>query len=282
MKNTGFRAGRLRLFFLLLALLAVGAYSPVSFAAERQEVKVPVGEGRELPGVLFIPSAPGPVPAVLVLHTRGGLAQADISYAANLAQAGFVSLAVSYYPNPKYDPRLLHHPGYIDDLVRVVDYLQGRPEVQGKPIGAVGFSLGPAKGIMLAARHSGIKTVVGYYGVYDLRILPQARGRSSYPPMPVDVATQVGAPVLLLHGTADDETPLSQAESMRDALQKAGKVVELVVYPGVHHTFERGLSAVTPCGRSRDGYTYCLDTRAKEDAWNRTLAWLRKYLPATP
>lgn len=72
----------------------------------------------------------------------------------------------------------------------------------------VGFSLGVAKGVLLAARHPGIKAVVGYYGVYDLRTLPQTRGRRSAPPMAVDVAAQVGALVLLLHGEWDDETPL--------------------------------------------------------------------------
>jgi carboxymethylenebutenolidase len=272
---TGIRKASLRLF-VCLAILAVVVYPSVSLTAERQEVKVPVGESHELGGVLFVPSAPGPAPAVLVLHTRGGLLQADVSYAEELARAGFVSLAVSYYPNPKYDALLLQHPGYIEELARVVDYLQARPEVQGKPVGVVGFSLG-SKGISVAARHSGVKAVVSYYGVYDLRILPQAKGVSRYPPMPVDVAAQVGAPVLLLHGAQDDETPLSQAESMRDALVKAGKVVELVVYPQATHAFDRGFGRGLT-DRTREGYTYRLDQYAKQDAWNRTLAWFRKYL----
>lgn len=232
-------------------------------------------------GTLFIPPAT-PAPAILVLHTRGGLEVEDVSYAENLSKAGFVSLAVSYYPNPKYDQNLRGHPGLAGDLVPVVNNLQARPEVQGKPIGVVGFSLGPFHGVMLAARHSGIKAVVGYYGVYDLRIAPQTKGRSSYPPMPVDKAAQVGAPVLLLHGDSDDETPLNQAESMRDALQKGGKVVELVVYRGAYHRFDRGMASGGRCGRSREGYYYCVDAGASLDAWNRTLAWFRKYLTATP
>ncbi len=261
------------------AMLAACLCGPVFASAGSEEVRVPVGEGRVLNGTLFLPSRSGPAPAVLVLHTSGGLQSADLAYAADLAQAGFVSLAV-HYLNPRWEGKF-HHPGYIRDLVLVVDYLQARPEVQGRPIGVVGFSLG-SKGVLLAARHPGIKAVVSYYGVYDLRILPQTRGRSSYPTMPVDVAAEVGAPVLLLHGEWDDETPLSQAEAMREALLKAGKVVELVVYPKAYHRFERGPVASTSGGRIREGYTYRLDEKAKQDAWTRTLAWFRKYLTALP
>lgn len=174
------------------------------------------------------------------------------------------------------------HPGYIRDLALAVDYLQARPEVQGRPIGIVGFSLG-SKGIQVAARHTGVKAVVSYYGVFNLRILPQAtKGLSVYPEMPVDVAEKIQAPVLLLHGEWDDETPLNQAESMRDALKKGGKVHELVVYPRAYHNFDRGWQGIRPDGRGPEGYTYIRDPKAKEDAWKRTLAWFKKYLTPAP
>lgn len=271
------RPGRLA---LSLAVVTVWVLAAGAASAEPQEVGIPAGEGRIITGKLFAPSGPSPAPGILVLHTRGGLEPADLSYAGHLAEAGFVSLAVRYL-NAKWSGQL-HHPGYIQDLALVVDYLQARPEVQGRAVGVVGFSLG-SKGVSLAARHLGVKAVVSYYGVYDLRTLPQTAGRSSYPPMPVDVAAQVGAPVLLLHGARDDETPLSQAESMRDALLKAGQVVELVVYPDASHRFDRGPAAGMMRGDvSREGFTYRLDSKAKEDAWNRTVAWFRKYLTGAP
>lgn len=271
---------RLPELFLALAILVAGFYPTLVIPAERQEVKIPIGGGHELPGTFFVPSASKPTASVLVLHTRGGIIQADVDYAAALAEAGFVSLAVSYYPSPKYDENLLHHPGYIEELAKVVDWLQARPEVKGQPVGVVGFSLG-SKGVMLSARHSGIRAVVSYYGVYNLRILPRTTGLKKFPLMPVDVAAQVRAPVLLLHGTEDDETPLDQAESMRDALVKAGKTVELVVYPGATHAFDRG-HPKGGCGRTKDGFYYCLDSKANKDAWNRTLSWFRKYLIPAP
>ena len=73
---------------------------PLLAWAEPRPVTVPVGDGRILNGTVYVPAAPGPAPAVLVLHTRGGLEAADLSYAADLARAGFVSLAV-HYLNPQ-------------------------------------------------------------------------------------------------------------------------------------------------------------------------------------
>ncbi|MBI2540536.1 MAG: dienelactone hydrolase family protein [Deltaproteobacteria bacterium] len=215
-----------------------------------------------------------------MLHTRGGMRKADVDYAAALADAGFVSLAVSYYPSPRHDADNLHHPGYVEELLKAVDWLRSRPEVKGQAVGVVGFSLG-SKAVTLSAHHPAIKAVVSYYGVYNLRILPRAMGRKTYPMMPVDVAAEVRAPVLLLHGTEDDETPLDQAESMHDALVKAGKAVELVVYPGATHSFDRGHPA-GGCGRTTRGFYYCLDPKARDDAWNRTLSWFRKYLTSAP
>jgi carboxymethylenebutenolidase len=264
---------RLTCVFFLTVVFATAAHPPAALAAE-QRVKINVGH-REIHGTLFVPSAPSPAPGILMLHTRGGLLSDDISYASDLSKEGFVSLVVDYL-NPQWGEQL-QHPGYIDDLVRVIDFFQMRPEVQEKPLGVVGFSLG-SKGVMLAARHKAIKAVVSYYGIYDLRL--RNPGRQSYPPMPVDVAPGVQAPVRLLHGTKDDETPLNQAESMRDALLKAGKVVEFVVYPGATHAFDRGFRG--RCGTAPHGFYYCLDPKAKQDAWIRTLAWFRKYLSTTP
>ncbi|MBI2991568.1 MAG: dienelactone hydrolase family protein, partial [Deltaproteobacteria bacterium] len=161
---------------LALTIIAGSLYPTPARSAEPQQVKIPLGGGHELPGTFFLPSASTPAAAVLVLHTRGGIRQADVNYAAALAEVGFVSLAVDYYPNPRYDADNLHHPGYVEDLLKAVGWLQSRPEVNGQPVGVVGFSLG-SKAVTLSARHPAIKAVVSYYGVYNLRILPRAMGR---------------------------------------------------------------------------------------------------------
>ena len=94
---------------------------------------------------------------------------------------------------------------------------------------------------------------------------------------PFDLVPKIAVPVLLLVGDKDD-SPLKQTREMHDALQKAGKVVELVVYSGAYHLFDRGHPSGKKCAQTREGRWFCFDEKAKQDAWNRTLSWLNKYL----
>jgi hypothetical protein len=45
---------------------------------------------------------------------------------------------------------------------------------------------------------------------------------------------------------------------------------------------ERVLHAILTERWTREGFIYRLDEKASEDAWNRTLAWFKKYLTAVP
>ncbi len=99
--------------------------------------------------------------------------------------------------------------------------------------------------------------------------------------MLVDVAAELGAPVLL-HGEWDEETPLRQAESMRDAFLKAGEVVELVGYSKAYHHFGRGPASRTRSERTRKGFTSRLDEKAKQDAWNPHPRMVQEVPPRGP
>ena len=96
------------------------------------------------------------------------------------------------------------------------------------------------------------------------------------------VADQVNAAVLLLHGDADNEIPIASAREMRSALEAVGKKVELVVYPGAHHRFDRGPNQRMRRDTTPDGYIYRKSEAAAKDAFDRTVAWLKTYLRAAP
>lgn len=251
--------------------------SALVIADTRVAVDVPVSVGRSLSAELYSPGSGAPAPAVIVLHTAAGAVESfDSQYARALAKEGFVALAVNYLHAQTTGGTRIWAPGITDDLAAVTKWLQARPEVAGKPLGTVGFSLG-SHALLLAAREPAIKAVVVYYGAYNprqfrsLKLPPTVR-------LPIDVAAEVRAPVLLFHGAADDEVPPSDARAMEAALKAAGKVVELVVYPGAHHRFDRGPVAGMRGERSAQGHTYRKNDAAAKDAFARTLAWLRKYL----
>lgn len=52
---------------------------------------------------------------------------------------------------------------------------------------------------------------------------------------PAQNADRIAAPVLMFHGSFDQNVDIEQARTMRGALASAGKKVELVEYPGLAH-----------------------------------------------
>jgi dipeptidyl aminopeptidase/acylaminoacyl peptidase len=49
-------------------------------------------------------------------------------------------------------------------------------------------------------------------------------------------ASEINVPVLLMHGTIDEIVPERQSEAMKKALEKAGKTVRLIEFPGETHS----------------------------------------------
>lgn len=260
---------------VICAVLLAFVMLASAFAQKREQVEIPASEGRSLSGVLFVPDTAGPAPAVIVLHTAyGSVERFDEDYARALAKEGFVALAPNYI-HSSFGERLWA-PGITADMSALVDFLRQRPEARGMPVGTVGFSLG-SRGILLSARRPEVKAVVVYYGTFDVR---KEKGVKLAPtvPVPMMVAGQVNGAVLLLHGDADDEIPISSAREMKAALEGAGKKVELVEYPRSYHRFDRGPNDRMRGERTREGYTYRKSEDAAKDAYSRTVAWLKEYL----
>ena len=49
------------------------------------------------------------------------------------------------------------------------------------------------------------------------------------------------APLLIIHGTADDDVPIAESLKLVEILQKAGKNHELIILPGANHSFRSKL-----------------------------------------
>ena len=74
------------------------------------------------------------------------------------------------------------------------------------------------------------------------------------------------AAILVLHGTVDRTVPVGAAQRLAYIAKTAGSPVELQLYEGVGHGFDRAKPQ-----------TYGMEA-ATADAWNRTLAFLGKRL----
>jgi len=61
---------------------------------------------------------------------------------------------------------------------------------------------------------------------------------------PVRRATEVGVPVLLMHGTVDRTVPYRQAEELLKAMKKAGKPLEFIEFEDVEHDIEKSADRI--------------------------------------
>lgn len=84
------------------------------------------------------------------------------------------------------------------------------------------------------------------------------------PKHPVDVATQLDAPVLSLYGAQDSSIPLETIETMRQVLRAANAEAEIVVYPEAGHAFNAD-------------YRPSYHAASAQGGWQRMLAWFARF-----
>lgn len=125
----------------LIALIAAGCASPVTFTSLESSGMTP----QQVGGSLVRPKGKGPFPAVVLLHTCGGVSVKDLVWAETLANAGYVALVVNSFGSRGADRCPVEFSGTYEmmrDAYGALDYLAGLPEVDGDRVGVMGFSLG--------------------------------------------------------------------------------------------------------------------------------------------
>ncbi len=217
----------------------------------------PRGHG-QVRGYLVRPAkASGPVPGVVVVHENRGLNPYIEDVARRLGKAGFVALApdglssVGGYPGnddkgrelqQKVDPQKL-----MNDFFAAVEFLL-KSELTTDKIGITGFCYGGGVSNAAAVAYPELSAAVPFYG-------RQADAAS---------VERIKAP-LLIHYAENDPRINEGWPAYEQALKAAGKQYEAHFYPGTHHGFH-------------NDSTPRYDEAAAKLAWDRTLAWFRRYL----
>jgi carboxymethylenebutenolidase len=134
----------------------------------------------------------------------------------------------------------------VDDVTATVKALRGLKQCVGK-IGALGFCLG-GKLAYLAAAKSGVDCAVSYYGVGIEQSLA--------------LAGKIACPMVMHFAEKDQYVPVAAVEQIRQVFGGRPEI-EIYVYPGVDHGFNR-----------KTGAHY--DKPAAGMAHSRSIALLRK------
>lgn len=199
----------------------------------------------QLLAAVYRPSGPGPFPVVVLLHGGGGFDTTTPVLGVALAEAGFLTLAGCWFSgtnpesNPTPPPSYVHCPSgppfagnalaalrYADTLVSVARALPGADRDR---IGLVGRSRGAMAAAQLASIGTEVRAVVADSGDYVGEFYP-------FDPDPtIKLAQNLAAPLLLLHGTADDVATFDEVLAYEAALQRYGKDYEAHYYDGGRH-----------------------------------------------
>lgn len=206
------------------------------------------------------PKSGGPVPGVVIVHENRGLLEHFKDVARRLAKAGYAGLAVDLVSHEGGTAKFTDPAGVTailgrtppDQLVAMLKegmrYLRGLSWVQRDRIGTMGFCFGGGMVWRLATQNAELKAAVPFYG----------------PNPPLQDVPKIKAAVLAIYGALDARINAG-IPAIREAMQKAGIVHDIVVYPDADHAFFNDT-----------GPRY--HERAAKEAWARTLAWFDRYL----
>jgi dienelactone hydrolase len=179
-------------------------------------------------------------PVVVLLHSASGPITEGAPYEEwprVLNDIGVATFAVDSYAGRG----LVNYPGdsnKISFLTRVVDAYRAlevvakEPRIDPSRIAVMGFSQGAN-----AALYSGMVRFQKMYGNPDLQFVGHI---SAYTGCIIRFRDDedMRKPILMLHGTADDLSPIAPCREYAERLSKAGKSARIIEYPDAHHQFD--------------------------------------------
>uniref|UniRef100_A0A672YUP6 Acyl-CoA thioesterase 19 n=1 Tax=Sphaeramia orbicularis TaxID=375764 RepID=A0A672YUP6_9TELE len=257
--------------------------------------RIPVTES-DLTATLFLPPGPGPFPGVLDLW--GGAGQLVEYRSALLASHGFASLALDYLT-----PKITLKTGKMvkDDYFETAyKFLQQHPKVSGCRIAMMGLSYSTSITLKMAIYSEVMKvrricfrnTDYKFYLLARFTEEKQAIYRDLLLPVPTDPGMKLDVgrlqcPLLLIVGEDDQNWAAPEsAQDIKEMMEQAGNshLLTLLSYPNTGHLIEPPYSPHARASRFKSvvvvlwGGDTVAHSRAQEDAWRKTLAFLRENL----
>jgi carboxymethylenebutenolidase len=201
-------------------------------------------------------------PAVIMIHENKGLNDNIKNLADLLAKEGYVVLAVDLFNGEvttdqkrasELTQSIRNNPAVaIENLKSAVEYLTTLPNVNSEKIASLGWCFGGQQSLQLAlnSEEHPLSSTVIYYG----RLVTEPEELS-----------KIQWPVLGIFGDQDESISVESVKQFEEALNANGITNEIYIYQGVGHAF------ANPSG---DNYA----PQETQDAWEKTLAFLKKYL----
>ncbi len=230
-------------------------------------VQIPVKDGT-LPGYAARPAGDGPYPVVLVIEEIFGVHEYIKDVCRRFAKQGFLAVAPELYArlgdlSKMSDVQKIFH----DVILKAPDATvmsdldaasRWATANHGDParLAVTGFCRGGRDTWLYAAHNPDLKAAVAWYG-------PVAGQTSAIQPRTAaEVAPMLKCPLLGLYGAQDEGIDVKAVQAAASAARRAGKQVEIVVYPDAGHGFHAD-------------YRPSYNAADAADGWQKALAFIR-------
>jgi dipeptidyl aminopeptidase/acylaminoacyl peptidase len=244
-----------------------------------QVVRIKAADGGVVPAQLFLPSTPGPHPALVYVHGGpprqmfpafhfGSYYASDFAVNRHLAELGYVVVSINFRSGTGYGRAFREAPGRAwrgaseyNDVLGTGRWLAQRKDVDRKRIGIWGGSYGGLLAGQALARDSDLFAAgVAVHGVFDWSWPSPTPGHQNpsrlfgvgEPDKPLALrSSPLGAidgwksPVLLVSGDRDMNVDVLETVDLHQKLRAKGVDVRTVLIPGEAHDMVRHASWLT-------------------------------------
>ncbi len=237
---------------------------------EAGEVKIPTTDG-QIPGYRAMPADGGPFPLVLVVQEIFGVHEHIKDICRRFAKLGYCAVAPELYARQGDVSKLTDIQEIVSTIVAKVPDAQVMSDLdaaaawaeksskgEAGKLGVTGFCWGGRIVWLYAAHNPHLKAGVAWYG----RLVGEPTPLT--PKNPIDIVSDLKAPVLGLYGGADQGIPADTVEKIQSALRAAHNPSQIVVYPDTPHGFNAD-------------YRSSYRKEAAQDGWKRLQEWFKQY-----
>ncbi len=183
--------------------------------------------------VVYDENIEGKRPAVLVIHEWWGLNDYVKTRARQLAELGYIAMAVDMYGDGKMGPDpatagKLATPFYQDPQMAkhrfdaAMAKLKENPATDPDKVAVIGYCFGGAMALTMAKLGDDLKGAVSFHG--DLNVVPADKNL-------------LKAEILVCHGAADTFVPQAEVDKFKKQMDSIGAKYTFKAYDGATHAF---------------------------------------------
>ena len=180
---------------------------------------------RTYPAYLAMPEGEGPWPGIVLLHSFGGLNAGYRNMTDKLASEGYVVITPEWLTFDRPTDAVME--AIVRDSVR---FLDERDDVNADLLGLTGSCAGGRYTMLFLPQIEEFDSGVAFYGF-------PYRESTANETAPAGYIDELDDPMLIIHGTADKASNVTDIYRYATDLDAAGKYFEMKIYQGEPHEF---------------------------------------------